>query len=117
MVNKDLVPKKAIITASSSAEADSLLKFLEECGYCWERGGNCWDNYEENTCYSLETHGDVVYCSREWFEKHGPSDPCWPDDPEFQFISAEDFMSICQGFGRNAESEMEIEPTSLDDIL
>lgn len=117
MIDKDLVPKRAIITASSSEEADSLLELLEECGYRWGPWGNCWDSHEANTCYSIEPNGEVLYCSRQWYEEHGPSDPCWPDDPKFQFISAEDFMAICRGCEPKPESEIEIDPDALGLIL
>lgn len=117
MIDKSLVPKRAIITASSSDEADALLELLEECGYHWRAIKNWWDLYEANTCYSIEPNGEVLFCSRKWYEEHGPSDPCWPDDPEFQFISAEDFMAICRGCEPKPESEIEIDPDALDLIL
>lgn len=117
MIDKDLVPKRAIITTSSSDEADSLLELLEECGYSWRSSRNWWDQYEANTCYSIEPNGEVLFCSRKWYEENGPSDSCWPDDPKFQFISAEDFMAICRGLEPKLESEIEIDPDALDLIL
>lgn len=117
MIDKSLVPKRAIITTSSSEEADSLLELLEECGYRWGASENCWYSYEANTCYSIEPNGEVLFGSRRWYEEDGPSDPCWPDDPEFQFISAEDFMAICRGLEPKLESEIEIDPDALDLIL
>lgn len=117
MIDKSLVPKRAIITTSSSDEADSLLELLEECGYRWGASENCWYIYEANTCYSIEPNGEVFYGSRRWYEEDGPSDPCWPEDPEFQFISAEDFMAICRGLEPKLESEIEIDPDSLEDVL
>lgn len=117
MIDKSLVPKRAIITASSPEEADSLLELLEECGYRWRASRNWWDHYEANTCYSIEPNGEVLFCSRKWYEENGPSDPCWPEDPEFQFISAEDFMAICRGLEPKLESEIEIDPDSLEDVL
>lgn len=117
MIDKDLVPKRAIITTSSSKEADSLLEVLEECGYRWKSSRNWWDQYDANTCYSIEPNGEVLFCSRKWYEENGPSDPCWPEDPEFQFISAEDFMAICRGLEPKLESEIEIDPDSLEDVL
>lgn len=117
MIDKSLVPKRAIITTSSSDEAGSLLELLEECGYRWGASENCWYSYEANTCYSIEPNGEVLFGSRRWYEEHGPSDPCWPDDPKFQFISAEDFMAICRGLKPKLESEIEINPDALDLIL
>ena len=117
MIDKSLVPKRAIITTSSSDEADSLLELLEECGYRWCSSENWWDKHKANTCYTIEPNGAVLYGSRKWFEKNGPSDLSWPDDPKFQFISAEDFMAICRGLEPKLESEIEIDPDALDLIL
>ena len=117
MIDKDLVPKRAIITTSSSDEADSLLELLEECGYCWGAISNLWDLYKADTCYTIEPNGEILFCSRQWFEEHGPFGPCWPDDPKFQFISAEDFMAICRGLEPKLESEIGIDPDALDLIL
>lgn len=98
-------------------DIDMMTSRILARSYRWGASENCWYSYEADTCYSIEPNGEVLFGSRRWYEEDGPSDPCWPDDPEFQFISTEDFMAICRGLEPKLESEIEINPDALDLIL
>ena len=62
----------AIHTATED-QAITLLKELEKRGYLWRGGGKLttqteYEDYKENTCYSLELDNTICYSPLDWYQ-------------------------------------------------
>lgn len=116
------IPEKAIICAPTSEDADLLFQFLGANDY---KFGNkdmsaCspqWKTYGIDTCYNIEPDKRTCYCYREYYEREfekwltGLADEdtkrYMPHDPDWRFVTVQDFISRCVGCDSIQDEEIE----------
>lgn len=113
MIYKDLVPKRAIITAPTRQEAKWLDEFFTRHG----RNVNAdekWSIYKNDTCYNWDGC-NLSYCWRRWYEEVEPAEQgWWPENPDLVFIGVDDYITYCEG---DRQSEIVIRAADLETIL
>ena len=113
MIDKDLVLKRAIITAPTRKEAKWLDAFFACHGYN-VRADVKWGTYKNDTCYNWDGF-NLCYCWQRWYEEIDPEEQdWWPENPDLVFISVDDYITYCEG---ESKCEIDMQIPSLDGIL
>ena len=113
MIDKDLVPKRAIIAAPTRQEAKLLDEFFTRHGYN-VNADEKWGTYKNDTCYNWDGF-HLCYCWRRWYEKIDPEEQdWWPENPDLVFIGVDDYITYCEG---ESKREIDMQIPSLDGIL
>lgn len=111
-----MLPNRALIVCDTPEEAYSLLQFLESTGEVyWNYEGrqmyyeSCWSykDREEQLCYCLD-HGRVGFCNTSWFKESMQRSYLNDEDPSWNFISVDEFITRCGGSVKN-ETEISLE--------
>lgn len=111
------IPEKAIICTPTYEDAVKLDKFMREHtnrwvpldSWCVHKEETCWDLCEEDSDHRLIYMSHAEYDSAiEEYESCGDHESYIPAEPEWRFVTVDEFIMICVGCCEPEDSDFDI---------